>query len=100
MTKEQLLTRTLEDLREIYPEGLYEYLFKYRQEMYERLLLLENRIDQIYLNPNVSIDPLRTVLREYWNLHAQAIRKFQQVGHVNLNLPKARRELAQERIRA
>jgi len=100
MTKEELLNRALEDLGKRYPQGLYEYLYKYRPGLYKQLIDLEGRIDQTYLNPNASIDQLKAVLREYWKFHMTAIREFKQRGQLDLNLLKAREEMVEERIRA
>src|SRR3990172_569063 len=101
MTKEEMLSRTLEDLNKRYPIGLYEYLYKHRPDLYKRLLDLEDRIDQTYLNPNASIDQLKAVLREYWKFHMTGIKEFKQVGQLEMNvLIKARKEMLDERIRA
>lgn len=99
--KEAILTEVLRLLREKYPIGLYEYLFKHRPDLDQQRLALEDRIDQSYLNPNISIDQLKAVLREYWTFHMTAIREFKQAGQLDLNLvAKARQEMAEERVRA
>ena len=98
--KEHILNEVLRLLSEKYPIGLYEYLYKYRPDLYKQLLDLENMIDQTYLNPNASIDQLKAVLREYWKFHMTAIREFKQRGQLDLNLLKAREEMVEERIRA
>ncbi len=101
MTKEELLNHTLEDLGRVYPNGLYEYLFKYQKNLFTQLMTIEKRIDQIYLNPDTTTNELKLVLREYWNLHVKAIKEFKQVKNISLmNLAKIREELIQERIRA
>ncbi|MGE5444787.1 MAG: hypothetical protein ACM3SR_09320 [Ignavibacteriales bacterium] len=100
MTKEELLNRTLEDLGKRYLVGLYEYLFKYRPDLYKELLDLEDRIDQTYLDPNASIDQLKAALRGYWIFHMKATREFQQIGQSNLHLSQVRQELTEERMRA
>lgn len=99
MTKEQLLTRTLEDLRKQYQVGLYEYLFKCRSDLYHQLIALENRIDRICLDPNADIEQLKAVLRDYWKLRMTAIKEFKNVEQLALNLPSARQEMQEERIR-
>ena len=98
MNKDELLNRTLEELGKRYPQGLYEFLFKHRPDLYRQLVGLEDKIDQTYLN--ASIDQLKAVLREYWVFHMRAIREFRQVGQLGLNLPQAREEMTEERIRA
>jgi len=98
--KEYILQETLRLLGEKYPIGLYEYLYKYRPDLYIQLVNLENGIDQTYLNPNASIDQLKAVLREYWTFHMRAIKEFKQRGQLGLNLPQARQEMIEERIRA
>ena len=100
MNKDELLNRTLEELGKRYPQGLYEFLFKHRLDLYRQLTELEDRIDQTYLNPNASIDQLKGALSEYWKLHMKAIREFKQVEQLDLNLIQARQEMSEERIRA
>ena len=100
MTKEELINRTQEDLDKRYPIGLYEYLFKYRPDLDRQLIELWDRIDQAYLNPNVSIDQFKVVLREYWTFHMAAIKEFKQVWKLDLNLSQIREEMTEERIRA
>jgi hypothetical protein len=100
MNKDELLNRTLEELGKRYPQGLYEYLYKHRPDLYRQLVDLEDKIDQAYLNPNASIDQLKAVLREYWAFHMTTIREFKQKGQLGLNLPQARKEMIDERIRA
>lgn len=100
MTKEELLSRALEDLGKRYPVGLYEFLFKYCPDLYQQLLKLEDRIDQAYLNPNASIYQLKAVLREYWAFHMAAIKEFKHIGQLDLDLSQIRQKMIGERIRA
>jgi len=100
MDKDFILQETLRLLGERYSVGLYEYLYKYRPDLYRQLVDLEDRIDQAYLNPNASIDRLKAVLREYWTFHLAVIKEFKQKGQLGLNLPQARQEMIEERIRA
>jgi hypothetical protein len=96
--KEELLKRTLEDLAKIYPQGLYEYLYKQRRELYGELLDLEERIDRCVLSE--SIEDLKAALRDYWKLHTTAIREFKNIDQLSFDLPKAREEMTEERIKA
>jgi hypothetical protein len=100
MTKEQLLTRTLEDLRNQYPLGLYEYLFKLRQDLFHQLISLEHKIDQLHLDTNASIDQLKAVLRDYRTFHMKAVKEFRHTGQLGLNLSQIRQEMVEERVRA
>ena len=100
MTKEELLTRTLEDLGKQYSIGLYEFLFKYLPDLYKQLIDLENRVDQTYLNPNESIDQLKAVLREYWQFHISAIIEFKQIPEIDINIARTREEMTEERMRS
>ena len=103
MTKEELLTRALEDLGKRYSIGLYEFLFKYLPDLYKQLVDLENRVDQTYLNPLESISHLKAVLRDYWTFHIKSIKEFKQdetrVAQLDLNLVKIRDEMTEERER-
>lgn len=98
MSKEELLTRALEDLGKRYPIGLYEYLFKHRPEKYKQLLELEDRIDVAYLTG--TLDSLKSVLREYWTFHMAVIKEFKQAEQLGLNLSQVRQEMTEERVRA
>jgi len=101
MNKDELLNRTLEELGKRYPQGLYEFLFKHRPDLYRQLVGLEDKIDQTYLNANASIYQFKAVLREYWTFHMIAIKEFKQVGQLEMNvLINARQEMEEERIRA
>lgn len=96
--REELLKRTLEDLGKIYPPGLYEYLYKQRREAYEELLHLEERIDGSFLSG--SIEVLKAALRDYWQFHTTAIKEFKNIDQLSFDLPKARQEMIEERIKA
>jgi len=96
--KEYILQETLRLLGEKYPIGLYEYLYKYRPDLYKQLLDLEDRIDQAYINPNASIDQLKAVLREYWTFHIKAIQLFNTDNSFENNLVEARKEMLEERV--
>lgn len=98
MSKEELLKRTLEDLGKQYPIGLYEYLFKHRHEVYSELTRLEEAVDRAFLSGTVG--ELKAVLRDYWKLHIEAIKEFKEVGQSDFNLPVARKEMQEERLRA
>ena len=96
--KDRILKEVLRLLNEKYPIGLYEYLFKYRPDLYKQLLDLEDRIDQAYINPNASIDQLKAVLREYWTFHIKAIQLFNTDNSFENNLVEARKEMLEERV--
>ena len=98
MNKDELLTRTLDELRQRYPIGLYEFLFRHRPDLYKQLLDLEDRIDRAFLSGTVG--ELKAVLRDYWRLHMQAIEEFKKINQLGLNLLKAREEMLGERVRA
>jgi hypothetical protein len=98
MEKQELLARTLDDLGKQYPVGLYEYLYKQRQDLYSQLLDLEEKIDRAFLSG--TIDDLKSGLREYWTFHIHAIREFKRQEHLTLNFSQARQEMAEERVKA
>lgn len=98
MDKEELLKRTLEDLGKIYIDGLYEYLYECHREVYNEIIRLEEEIDQAFLSRTVG--ELKAVLRAYWKLHIQAIKEFKSSDQLDFNPLKARKEIAEERIRA
>jgi hypothetical protein len=95
MTREELLTRLMDDLNKRYPIGLYEYLYEHCPELHNELLNLEDRIDQTSLNPSASIDQLKAVLREYWTFHMKAIKESTRIG--KLDLSQAKKELLENK---
>ncbi len=96
--KEAIIKEVLRLLGEKYPVGLYEYLFKHRPELYKKLQHLEDRIDQAFLS--ATIQGLKAILRDYWTLHIMAIKEFKEIDQLDFNLPVARKELQENRIRA
>ncbi|HEX3036115.1 MAG TPA: hypothetical protein VHT73_13515 [Thermodesulfobacteriota bacterium] len=95
MSKDFILDETLRLLNERYPIGLYEYLYKHREDLYRELLALEDRIDKAFLSG--TVEELKSVLREYWTFHMRAKREFKQT---DLNLVQIRKEMNEERIQA
>ncbi len=55
-------------------------------------------VDHVFLSG--TVEELKLVLRDYWKLHIIAIREFNSIDHLAFNLPKARREMTEKRIRA
>ena len=49
MTKYEIAKKTLEQLNQFYPAGLYEWLFQYRKSKYNKLVQLESGIDEVML---------------------------------------------------
>jgi hypothetical protein len=98
MNKDELLRKTLEDLGRYYPTGLYEFLFKHKYDLYERLQEVECQIDQAYLTG--TVDDLKLALREYWNLHRIAIKEFNNTTALNIDIEEIRKEISENRIYA
>ncbi len=94
--KERILREVLRLLGEKYPNGLYEYLYKHRRELYNQLIHLEGSIDMAFLTG--TIGELKAVLRDYWRLHIQMIKEYDKVDQ--RDLPMARQKMAEERIKA
>ncbi len=97
MTKDELLRKTLEDLGRYYPTGLYEFLFKHKYDLYERLHEVECDIDKAYLAG--TVDDLKLALREYWNLHRIAIKEFKNTA-LNMDIEEIRKRISENRIYA
>jgi len=92
--KENIIDGTLKLLAERYPIGLYEYLFKYQTEMYKELRDLEDDISRDYLDKTVG--DLKEVLREYWSLHIQAIKEFENQDDLDLKVNEINKQIQQE----
>jgi len=96
--KEHILHEVFELLNERYPMGLYEYVYKYRPEVFRIKDSLEYRIDEVFLTG--SVNELEAVLREYWTLHVEMIREFDSIEHSQLELSLARKEYVEQRLQA
>ena len=71
MTKGELLKKTIKDLEKIYPEGLYEFVFN-NEELDSEFWELDKMINSAVKNG--TTEELKSVLREYWQFHVDAIR--------------------------
>ncbi len=89
--KDRLLKLTLDGITKRYPSGLYEWLFKYKIEVHERIIELEDRIDENF-NDNGSIQELKALLRGYWVEHIKAERDFELSGKPDASLEEIRSE--------
>jgi len=98
--KDRIQQEVLRLLKEKYPQGLYEFLYKHRLDLFRQLIDLENRIDQTFLSDKTRIEEFKAVLREYWKLHMTAIKAFKSIDRLALNLSMVRQEMSEERIRA
>jgi len=98
MTKYEMATKTLEQLNQFYPPGLYEWLFQYRKSKYNNLMELERKIDDIMLNG--TVDDMKDILNKYWSFHKSCIEDFSNNYEAKLNLNYARKKLNEKRINA
>jgi len=92
--KEHMIDETLRLLTERYPIGLYEFLFKYEPKMYRKLRELEDEISRDYSNK--TIEDLKEVLREYWTLHMEAIREFENQDDLDLRVSEVKQQIQEE----
>jgi len=82
--KDFILSETLRLLNKHYPIGMYEYLYKYHFEVYQKMREIE---DEINLNfDNQSIEDLKNILAVYWRLHIESIKKFKSEGQLNFDI--------------
>lgn len=89
--KEKLLYITFDRLKEKYPSGLYEWLYKNNLEVYRHIIELEDSINDNF-SYNRSIQDLKALLREYWVEHMKAIREFKGCGQSDVSLDDVRSE--------
>ncbi len=92
--KEHIIDETLRLLTRKYPTDLYEYLFKYQPETYKKLRVLEDDISRDYLDR--TIGDLKEVLREYWTLHMEAIKRFENQDELDLKVNEVKQQIQQE----
>jgi hypothetical protein len=71
-------------------------LFRYRQDLYEYLLLLEDKIDEAFLYG--TEEDVRSTLREYWALHMKAIQIFKESDDTDFDLMKTRQQILEDRL--
>jgi hypothetical protein len=98
MTKYEIAKKTLEQLNQFYPAGLYEWLFQYRKSKYNKLVQLESGIDEVMLNG--TEDEMKDILDEYWSFHKTCIEDFSNNYEAKSKLNYARKKLNEKRINA
>ncbi len=77
--KEKLLSIAFELLGEKYPQGLYEWLYKYRPEIQRAISGLEDKMNDNFMTGG-SVKDLKALLRAYWVVHMKAIKDFSECG--------------------
>lgn len=92
--KDIILEELLNLLAGRYPIGLYEYLYSCQPGMYKRMRELEDEVDNAFLHKNTK--DLKKVLREYWTLHMEAIRKFKNQDILNFSVNEVKQQIQQE----
>ena len=92
--KDELFDKIFADLRKIYKAGLYEFMHEYEPKMYRKLRDLEDEISRDYLDK--TIEDLKEVLREYWVLHMQAIKEFENQDDLDLKISEVKQRIQEE----
>ena len=88
--------KTLEQLNQFYPPGLYEWLYANKKSEYDRLIDIEKKIDLAILNDEDEKE-FKTLLVEYWQIHKSNIHKFNNSDNTELNLTEIREERLEDR---
>jgi len=78
--KERILNGVLDYLEKLYPSGLYDWLYVHDRGMYEQINQIEDRVNESFLNGG-HIVGFKMILREYCDIHKQAIRRFKENGY-------------------
>ena len=92
--KENIIDGTLKLLAERYKEGVYEYMYQYHPDMYRRIRELEDEVDNAFLFK--TTEELKKVLREYWTLHMEAIRKFKNLDELDFSVNEVKQQIQKE----
>ncbi len=92
--KDIILEELLNLLAERYPIGLYEYLYKYHPEMYRKMRDLEDDVGNAFLFK--TTEDLKKVLREYWTLHMEAIKEFENQDNLDLEVSEVKQQIQEE----
>jgi len=92
--KEAILEEILNLLAKRYPTGLYEFMYEYHPDMYRRMRELEDEVDNAFLDG--TTEELKKVLREYWTLHMEAIRKFKNLDELDFSVNEVKQQIQEE----
>ncbi len=92
--KDELFDKIFADLRKIYKAGLYEFMHEYEPKMYRKLRELEDEISSDYLDKTTG--DLKEVLREYWTLHMEAIKRFENQDELDLKVNEVKQQILEE----
>ncbi|NIQ15718.1 MAG: hypothetical protein GTO02_15360 [Candidatus Dadabacteria bacterium] len=68
---ENLVKKLLAKLNEIYPLGLYEYIYDNNKTLQDELKNCEDEINNML--ENGTMNDTKKILRNYWILHIEAI---------------------------
>jgi len=102
LNKETIIINLLEELNQYYPIGLYDWMYLNKKSEYQRLIEIENKIDNVLIYG--TEEELKNTLREYWKLHKKNIKDFinskEQLPYIEyqeLNYEQIRKQRLEER---
>jgi hypothetical protein len=71
-----ILKEVIRLLSEKYINGLYDFLYKSRFNVYRELLEIEEKINRSFVSDTVSLKEFKSLLRDYWVVHIKAIKEL------------------------
>ncbi|MEM2135543.1 MAG: hypothetical protein QXG44_11880 [Candidatus Jordarchaeaceae archaeon] len=74
--KNIILKEVIRLLSEKYINGLYDFLYKSRFNVYRELLEIEEKINRSFVSDTVSLKEFKSLLRDYWVVHIKAIKEL------------------------
>ncbi|GIW60654.1 MAG: hypothetical protein KatS3mg087_1720 [Patescibacteria group bacterium] len=74
--KNIILKEVIRLLSEKYINGLYDFLYNSRFNVYRELLEIEEKINRSFVSDTVSLKEFKSLLRDYWVVHIKAIKEL------------------------
>ena len=95
----RLAEKLLDELRTYYPLGLYEWLYKYSKDHYDKIVQIESNLHRVISCG--SEEQTKALLSEYWKLHRAAIDEFinsEESVELELNYAEVRKAMLEARV--
>lgn len=94
--KERIFGEVLDALEVKYPSGLYDWLYVHDRALYAQINKIEDALSKSFAEGG-SVDEFKGLLRLYWDVHIDGIRKFRIRRQTPFNFAEVREARIQER---
>ena len=95
----ELAKKILDELRQFYPLGLYEWLYKYSKDKYYKIVEIEGDLHHVISKG--TEEQTKELLSKYWELHRTAIGEYinnEETIELEFEYTAIRREMLEERV--